>query len=153
MYDATRKSLIISALCVFGVAETITLILLKRLIYNYLQVALHRPSIEGSNWATRLPQRGLTALVLFFIGTLSQPLMLRTFLFNPPDPLSKGAIRAYGLSIAAGLSLPASSGPASEDPSQSPLTHFSSGHIRPPCAPERMAIASLFFGRHLRLPW
>ena len=51
--------------------------MLKRLIYNYLQVALHRPSIEGSNWATRLPQRGLTALVLFFIGTLSQPLTLR----------------------------------------------------------------------------
>ena len=36
-------------------------------------------------------------------------------LLNPPDPLSKGAIRAYGLSIAAGPSLPASSGPASDD--------------------------------------
>ena len=35
--------------------------------------------------------------------------------FNPPDPLSKGAIRACGLSIAAGPSLPASSGPASDD--------------------------------------
>ena len=35
--------------------------------------------------------------------------------FNPPIPLSKGAIRAYGLSIAAWLSLPASSGPASAD--------------------------------------
>ena len=36
-------------------------------------------------------------------------------LLNPPDPLSKGAIRAYRLSIAAMLSLPASSGPASDD--------------------------------------
>ena len=36
-------------------------------------------------------------------------------LLNPPDPLFKGAIRAYGLSIAAMLSLPASSGPASDD--------------------------------------
>ena len=66
MYDATRKSLTINALGVFRVAETITLILLKHLIYNYLQVALHRPSIEGSNRATRLPQRGLTALGLVF---------------------------------------------------------------------------------------
>ena len=36
MYDATRKLLTINALGVFRVAETITLILLKRLIYNYL---------------------------------------------------------------------------------------------------------------------
>ena len=36
-------------------------------------------------------------------------------LFNPPDPLFKGAIRAYGLSITAMPSLPASSGPASDD--------------------------------------
>ena len=41
--------------------------------------------------------------------------MLRAFLFNPPDPLFKGAIRACGLSIAAVLSLPANSGPASDD--------------------------------------
>ena len=34
---------------------------------------------------------------------------------NPPDPLFKGAIRAFGLSIAAGLSLPADPGPASDD--------------------------------------
>ena len=40
--------------------------------------------------------------------------------FNLPDPLSKGAIRAYGLSIAAGPSLPAISGPASDDLLQSP---------------------------------
>ena len=36
-------------------------------------------------------------------------------LLNPPDPLSKGAIRACGLSIAAWPSLHASSGPASDD--------------------------------------
>ena len=34
---------------------------------------------------------------------------------NPPNSLFKGAIRAYGLSIAAMASLPASSGPASAD--------------------------------------
>ena len=34
---------------------------------------------------------------------------------NSPDPLFKGAIRAYGLSIATVPSLPASSGPASDD--------------------------------------
>ena len=34
---------------------------------------------------------------------------------NPPIPLFNGAIRACGLSIAALLSLPASSGPASDD--------------------------------------
>ena len=36
-------------------------------------------------------------------------------LFNPPDPLFKGAIRAYGLSIAAMTALPANFGPASDD--------------------------------------
>ena len=36
-------------------------------------------------------------------------------MFNPPDPLFKGAIRACGLSIAAGPSLLANSGPASDD--------------------------------------
>ena len=46
---------------------------------------------------------------------LGKTLTLRAFLFNPPDPLSKGAIRAYGLSIAYGLSLPASFDPASDD--------------------------------------
>ena len=115
MYDATHKSLSINALGVFRVAETITLILLKRLTYNYLQVALHRPSIKGSDMATMLPQRGLTALVLFFHWDSVPAPTLRAFLFNPPDPLSKWAIRACGLSIAAVLSLPDSSGPAFED--------------------------------------
>ena len=44
-------------------------------------------------------------------------------LLNPPDPVFKGAIRAYGLSIATVAtvpSLPASSGPASDALSQSP---------------------------------
>ena len=35
--------------------------------------------------------------------------------FKPSNALFKGAIRAYGLSIAARLSLPANSGPASDD--------------------------------------
>ena len=35
--------------------------------------------------------------------------------FKPSNSLFKGAIRAYGLSIAARLSLPANSGPASDD--------------------------------------
>ena len=77
----------------------------------------------------------------YFIGTLSQTLTLRAAfasstyllsqipgpgrssdddLLNSPDPLFKGAIRAYGLSIAAGPSLLANSGPASDDLSQSP---------------------------------
>jgi hypothetical protein len=36
-------------------------------------------------------------------------------LFNPPIPLFKGPIRACGLSIASMPSLPANSGPASDD--------------------------------------
>ena len=82
---------------------------------------------------------------MFFIGTLSQTLTLRaafassTYLlsqipgpgrssdddllnsriiqtdFFRGHPLSKGAIRACGRSIAAGPSLPTSSGPASDD--------------------------------------
>ena len=40
--------------------------------------------------------------------------IIQTYFFRG-HPLSKGAISAYGLSIAAGLSLLASSGPASDD--------------------------------------
>ena len=76
-------------------------------------------------------------LPVIYIGTLSQTLTLRAAfasstyllpqipgpgrssdddLLNSPDPLFKGgAIRACGLSIAAGPSLLASSGPASDD--------------------------------------
>ena len=62
-----------------------------------------------------LPQRGLTALVLFFHWNSAPNPDAPRVSFNPPDPLFKGAITAYGLSIAAGPSLPASSGPASDD--------------------------------------
>ena len=34
-----------------------------------------------------------------------------------------------------------------------PPNPLSREHIRPPCSPERMPTASLFFGRHLRMPW
>ena len=62
-----------------------------------------------------MPQRGLTALVLFFHWDSVPNPYARRGLFNPPDPLSKGAIGACGLSIAACPSLPAISGPSSED--------------------------------------
>ena len=62
-----------------------------------------------------MPQRGLTAPgLVFHCDSVPNPDAPRVS-FNPPDPISKGAIRAYGLSIAAWPSLPASSGPASED--------------------------------------
>ena len=54
--------------------------------------------------------------------------MLRAFLFNPADPLSKWAISACGLSIAAWLSLPASSGPASDDLLNPPNPLFKGAH-------------------------
>ena len=75
-------------------------------------------------------------------------------LSQSPDPLFKGAIRACGLSIAA--CLPCSPAPARHLMTyliSIPLTPFSRGHIRPSCAPELGAIASLFFGRHLMMPW
>ena len=48
--------------------------------------------------------------------------IVKSLAFNPPDPLFKGAIRAFGLSIAARLSLPANSGPASDDALVSQMT-------------------------------
>ena len=101
-----RKLLTINAIGVFRVTETITLILLKRLIYNYLQVVLHRPSIEGSNRATRLPREDLPPWSCFFIGTLSQPLTLRAFLFNPPDPFPRGRSGPAGFPSPQGLPCP-----------------------------------------------
>ena len=65
MHDATRKSLIINTIGVFRVGVFTTLKTVKQLSLSNLQVTL-RPPIEGSNRATRLPQRGLTALVFFF---------------------------------------------------------------------------------------
>ena len=103
-----------------------------------------------------------------FIGTLSQTLTLRAAfasstyllpqipepgpasddaLLNPPDPLSKGAIRAYGLSIAAMPSLPASSGPASDDALLNPPDPLFKGAIRA-CG---LSIAAMAFpARQLR---
>ena len=63
--------------------------MVKYLIFSYLQVALH---VSGSKVAA--------------VGTC---------LSQYPTPPLKGAIRAYGLSIAARLSLPANPGPASDD--------------------------------------
>ena len=57
---------------------------------------IHADSTKPLWTATRLPLWGLAYL-------------------NPPNPLFKGAIRACGLSIAAWPSLPANSGPASDD--------------------------------------
>ena len=54
------------------------------------------------------------------VGILSIILGLCPKGLKPSNSLFKGAIRAYGLSIAARLSLPANSGPASDDLSQSP---------------------------------
>ena len=110
-----RKILIINSLGVFRVGVFTTLKTVEQLSLSNLQVAL-RPSIKGQRYGNKVaPERTYRPGLVFFIGTLSQPLTLSAFLFNPPDPLSKGAIRAYGLSIAAGLSLPASFGPASAD--------------------------------------
>ena len=60
-----RKSLTINAIDVFRVGVFTTLKTVKYLSLSNLQVAF-RPSIKGSDMATMLPQRGLTALVLFF---------------------------------------------------------------------------------------
>ena len=47
-----------------------------------------------------LPQRGLTALgLVFHWDSVPNPDAPRSTI-NPPDPLFKGAITAYGLSIA-----------------------------------------------------
>ena len=71
---------------------------------------------------------------MFFIGTLSQTLTLRAAF----------ASSTYLLSQIHGPSR------SSDDDLLIPLIPFSRGHIRPSCAPERMATASLFFGRHLK---
>ena len=61
-HDATRKSLIITALAIFRVGIFTTLKMAKQLSLSDLQVTLH----EVQRAATRLPQRGLTALGLVF---------------------------------------------------------------------------------------
>ena len=60
------------------------------------------------------------ALCLWSLGGLSIILGLCPKGLKPSNSLFKGAIRAYGLSIAAMAALPANSGPASDDLSQSP---------------------------------
>ena len=72
----------------------------------------------------------------YFIGTLSQTLTLRAAF----------ASSTYLLSQIPGP------GRSSDDDLLIPLIPFSRGRIRPSCAPERMATASLFFGRHLMMP-
>ena len=71
-----------------------------------------------------------------FIGTLSQTLTLRAAF----------ASSTYLLSQIPGP------GRSSDDDLLIPLIPFSRGRIRPSCAPERMATASLLFGRHLMMP-
>ncbi len=59
---------------------------------------IHADSTKPLWTATRLPLWGLAYLISI-----------------PLTPFSRGHIRAYGLSIATWLSLPANSGPASDD--------------------------------------
>ena len=116
------------------------------------------PPFQGGDQGLRAFHRRLPSL-LASSGPASEDALLFYWdsvpnYLNSPDPLFKGAIRAYGLSIAAVL-------PCSPTPARHlmtyliliPLTPFSRGHIRPSCAPELGAIASLFFGRHLMMPW
>ena len=139
----------------------------------------------GQLFSRQPPSATRTRFLLFYWDSVPNYL-------NSPDPLFKGAIRAYGLSIAA--CLPCSPTPARHlmmpcyfigtlsqtltlraaftsstyllsqipGPGRSsdddllnliPPTPFSRGHIRPSCAPELGANASLFFGRHLMMPW
>ena len=89
---------------------------------------------------TRLSPSGLAYLnppapPMFFIGTLSQTLTLRAAF----------ASSTYLLSQIPGP------GRSSDDDLLIPLIPFSGGTSRPSCAPERMATASLFFGRHLMI--
>ena len=58
---------------------------------------------------------GQPLFLLWSLGGLSIILGLCPKGFKPSNSLFKGAIRAYGLSIAAMAALPANSGPASED--------------------------------------
>ena len=70
------------------------------------------------------------------IGTLSQTLTLRA---------------AFASSTYLLLQIPGP-GRSSDDDLLIPLLPFSRARIRPSCAPERMATASLLFGRHLKRP-
>ena len=99
--DATRKSLTITALSIFRVSIFLTLKMVKQLSLSNLQIA---PIVQRA--ATRLPQRGLTALgLVFHWDSVPNPDAPRSTI-NPPDPLFKGAITAFGLSFATRLPCP-----------------------------------------------
>ena len=102
------------------------------------------------------PELGAIAS-LFFGWHLMMPVLI------PPTPFSRGQSGPTG--FPSPLGLPCSPAPARHlkmpcyffgTLSQTisiPLTPFSRGHIRPSCSPELGAIASLFFGRHLMMPY
>ena len=84
IHDATRKPLIINTIGVFRVGFFTTLKTVKQLSLSNLQVAL-RPLDNGAMVGQQCcPREDLPPWSCFFIGTLSQTLTLRAFLFNPP---------------------------------------------------------------------
>ena len=89
--------------------------------------------VKPSSRTARLSQ---SPRPMSFIGTLSQTLMLRAAFVSSTCLLSQ---------------IPGP-GRSSDDDLLIPLIPFSRGYIRPSCASERMATASLFFGRHLMMP-
>ena len=107
---ATHKSLIINTLSIFRVGIFATLKMVKQLSLSNLQVALHVSARQQG-----CPREDLPPSVLFFIGTLSQTMTLRAPLSIPPTPFSRGRSRPSGSPSPQWLSLPASSGPASDD--------------------------------------
>ena len=74
------------------------------------------PSIKGSDRQQGCPREDLPPSVLFFIGTVPNT-DAPCSTINPPVPLFKGAITAFGLSIATKLPCP-------------PTT---AGHLMMPC--------------------
>ena len=92
--------------CVFATLKTV-----KQLSLSNLQVALHVSARQQGCLREDLPPS-----VLFFIGTLSQTMTLRAPLFSIPlTPFSRGQSGPTGFPSPQRLSLPASSGPASDD--------------------------------------
>ena len=90
-HDATRKSLIITALSIFRVGIFTTLKMVKHLSISHLQVAQNVSARQQG-----CPREDLPPSVLFFIGTLSQTLTLRAPLSIPPTPFSRGRSRPSG---------------------------------------------------------
>ena len=79
-----------------------------------------RSSITGEDCPPGSPLIQEGSFCLWSLGDIVYILGLCPKGFKPSNSLFKGAIRAYGLSIAAMAALPANSGPASDDLSQSP---------------------------------